>query len=369
MPTAAGRVSKTLGRALADGSYLTAWREVGALAPPVLLAVGFVVGWTHPTILGWGFLDTPPVVTESLAFLIVAAMVGAAGAGLGLALTVGYALGNVLSLHPNNGPGPPGSAAGWLGLLLSYVLLGQLTTMMPLLASVMREATSLRFLPSGRPRLVMAAGLAGGLYALVAYLWAIAATILVRPAFTWQGTTPPTEAVVHVQQAGGWIALFAGLAGVGRAVAEGHAAIVTPRQQSERASASVGWPPVTPWLRLSVVVRAPVAGVLATVLIAGALDRWLDAILIAAFFTLMYLARRGKRALLPLVWVDTVERIPVLLRLAVAAIAASLVSRAVVGRLWLVTSTFRPVVIAVALSLVVVYLLCPSFASRPKDAK
>ena len=45
LPWRVHRVSAPVSMVLIDGDYILRWPAVAALAPPVLLVVGFVLGW------------------------------------------------------------------------------------------------------------------------------------------------------------------------------------------------------------------------------------------------------------------------------------------------------------------------------------
>src|SRR5919199_900084 len=206
VPGALRRLGSLPALAAADGAYLSAWPPVGAAVPPVAFPVRLLTGW-----LRFGLEHS---FSESLGSMGLFAFVAfACGAGPGLWLWAGYALGDFfLYRHPDvyTGRWNPLEAlirvrGSWLIL---YALLALLLVVFPLTASALRRVTPLPGPALRRPGL--AATLAeGGIYAaagaLLVYSWIQAVPILQRPIFTWPGGTPTVEAMAQLQQRGGWV--------------------------------------------------------------------------------------------------------------------------------------------------------------------
>jgi hypothetical protein len=366
LPLRGGRLGAWVRRALADGLYLAAWPKAGALLPPGCLVVGFLAGWLHP-----GF---PQIYTESAVFLVLAGVAGAASAHLGLALTVGYALGDFF-LHGSTfrdvyGAGLPRGPALVCGMLLAYFTLAQLTVFMPLIASGARRLARLPRPEVLALRLMLEMGVYGLLCAGAAYLWTVVTPVLIRPAFTWWGSLPPASAMQVLQTRGEWLALIVGLAAAGRVALEalamrspdGHRRIVTYVVRLRAHPPEVGG-------RLSPNVKAVVSAGFTTLLMAGALTSWLDALWLGTFFLLINLLRQGRLLRLPSRWIWNMGRIPVALRVLVAGAVTWLAARWILSWFWTHGgNTFRPVVLTVVIAAMVTYLLWPPGSTTVRAA-
>src|SRR5262245_41799418 len=86
VPMAARRISLSLSAVLTDGLYLTAWPQVGAIAPPLSLLIGFLLGWLRFT--------PGNTFTFSIYMMALMLVVSSLGAGLGAWLWTGYVIGD-----------------------------------------------------------------------------------------------------------------------------------------------------------------------------------------------------------------------------------------------------------------------------------
>lgn len=193
---------------------------------------------------------------------------------------------------------------------------------------------------------------------VLVYLWTQSAAVLLRPLFTWREATIPPEAILGLQERSILLATLAAAASVLRI---GLQALTTCSSayssyldgvQEQLASAS----PVTPLvervpLPLVVVVKA----VGATLILAGLYSFWLEGVMLGVLILFVIAARRG---LIPVPlgrWPDLIERVPIVLRLIVGLLVASLLAFPV-SALLETSETFRPLAALVAVSLVVFYL-------------
>src|SRR6266849_5908875 len=99
IPKVLRRYSVLLSETWSDGIYLTIWPLVSILAPLLVVLIGLAEGITHWNLLindsiSSGQLAT--AFTELLPLMILAALVGAISANLGLMMVLGYGLGDLL---------------------------------------------------------------------------------------------------------------------------------------------------------------------------------------------------------------------------------------------------------------------------------
>jgi hypothetical protein len=199
------------GIVLGDGHYLGRWWYVAIPAIPIAGAGGMAAGAMHD---GRTF-------TYSMLVMAVLAVAGQAGACLGLWATIGYAIGD---LFLNDAPREGGLLTGTVPDLIAYVWLGLLTVVLPVLVLATR-----RGMPMDIPRVPQALmpWLSGLSAAIVAgggaYLWAKAAPLVTQPIFTWTGRLPEELALRPLRENWWVLVLAAGWAAVARVVAEHEA--------------------------------------------------------------------------------------------------------------------------------------------------
>jgi hypothetical protein len=150
VPLTLRRFSIGLASSAVDGLYLAAKPVVGFVAPTALFLLGLVIGVFHP---GFEY-----VFTEALWVIVVVAVVGTLSGALGLYLTVGFVLGDlVLGAHPQwerfGQGGLLDTAAMYGSMLLTYALFAMLAVGVPLAAKSF--AAEFR-LPAQTPRALRA---------------------------------------------------------------------------------------------------------------------------------------------------------------------------------------------------------------------
>jgi hypothetical protein len=199
------------------------------------------------------------------------------------------------------------------------------------------------------------------LQAVLVYVWVQAVPTLIRPVYTWQGGTPPIEAIQPLQQNGWVLVILAGLVGAMRMVLQyrafGQHAIFQRAAQLRTALRESA--PVRRELPLGIGVLLKAAFL--TVLLSGLVTTWLQAIGLAVALALIMLWRE---TVLPRLdgWLRLVSRVPLVIRLALSALISYFLGLQIVGALWDGTSTFLPIIIAMVISLAVCSLLTPGCA-------
>ncbi len=183
---AARRGHPMLGRVLADGEWLRVWPPLAIVAP----LVGLGCGWYAATSRS----IYEQVFTASIGLVVLLAVVAAAGALVGLFVTIAYAIGDLVIydhtfdaaiLHPD---GLGRIAYVIVPLLTTYVLLGLLTVNIPLVATTVRRGVQHR---GGT-----VAGVAAGSVATFAltWSWVAAAPHVLRSTYSYQSVW---DAPVH----------------------------------------------------------------------------------------------------------------------------------------------------------------------------
>jgi hypothetical protein len=353
MPGRVGRVSAILGAALNDGAYLTAWPVIALLAPVGAAALGFVLGATHE-----GY-----VYTYSLLTMALLAAVAGLGSGLGLAAWTGYVLGDLL-LFPRStsefGPllATPGLTEKliqvYFPLALSYVILGLLLVVIPLVAT----AVGTQLARALGPRLTHAQ-LAGQAVATItqaalAFSWAQMTAFLIRPIWTFHGAVPTIEAISPLQQHAGILALVTAAAAGSR--------VFLIRSGGTSATSQIRAPRTWPWW-----LAVPSKAVVLTVLLSGLMDTIADAVIFAGLLGGIFFLQAVVVPRLP--FYEIVQRIPIAPRYLVVVLLAYLLASVIVEPA--VTggqSSFRSLLLTLLLTMAASAFVLPSQRKRESGA-
>jgi hypothetical protein len=280
--------------------------------------------------------------------MVVLAVIGQAGAALGLAVTIGYALGDLfvndvtvwLGFQPTALERLTGS---WLPALLSYGVLALLTVLAPVTVLGVRTLTRATAWLPPRARLVaepVAAALAAG---VAAWVWAQTTPLLIRPVFVWAGRQPTVDAISPLQDTGWWLVVAVALAAVGRVYLDRAALVGTAETFSRILWAGLGQEIARgPRRGTAGYVLVGLGAFAVTLLLSGLYDNVVYAVVVFAFFLGLLLVRRLLLLSAPGL-VRAVARVPYLARLAVGMFIGYLVSEAVVSAFWYDTQTFLPV--------------------------
>lgn len=152
------------------------------------------------------------VFTESMPFMIAAALIGMLSPAAGALLVLVYAVGNVAATIITNELEPVGPAL--FGRLVSFLLFWILAVEIPLAARYMVEWWSYKPTPYRSKRVI--AVVAGGLVAaLLAQAWAMAAPLLITPVFLLTGPwgNPFLRAVTSIATYPYYLSIAVGVAG------------------------------------------------------------------------------------------------------------------------------------------------------------
>ncbi len=374
--------------AWADGIYLTAWPIVAALAPVVLLLFGLLEGATHWSLLINDSITFPGEVaitfTQLLPFMVLTAAVSALSANLGLALVLGYALGDFLiaGFRLMYAQGFAFIGVSTLDPVQSflYLHLAQLISYVLLLLLVVTPTLSSRYLV---PRLdwltkgqepastLVRVGALMIIQGAIVYTWTLSAPLLIRIFWAWTNDQPPLSAAYYLQQQGGWV-VAAAVIGVAVRQWLAHQAQRNPAalQRFERQASAIRAADTRPAFsrRLPSYVRAILAAAVLTALISGFISSLLWGVILFLFLSFILIART---TLLPSLvlwkkWVGMIARIPIVARVAVGALLSFIVSQVIISFFQnqpsanLRTSeSFLPVLISVGISLLIMTALVP----------
>ena len=342
----------------ADGARLSRWPALDRASPWVALLVGLGIGW-RPGVPGATF-------ASSLWTLLPLLALGSSGARWGAPALIGYIAGDLL-LHPHRHHGSSSSVETALEVYaplgIGYVLLAMVLVGNPLTAILTARQLSSRIarrVGAGTGRGVLDRSvlvLSAAVVSLaLTWSWAHALPTLLRPVETWQGGRPAGEAAFTVQGREPWLTLLAIV--ITAATALARATVPSP---AATAGATLG--PAGGRSRIPTWAKALLRALLITYMLSGLYDTWLD----ATIFALLVLALTVLRAWLRYKatrWLETVERVPLLVRLlAVIGLSYGL-ALLVIEPLWRQTDTFRPVLLVSLVSLLGATLVLPARAVR-----
>ncbi|WP_117213715.1 hypothetical protein [Allorhizocola rhizosphaerae] len=350
LPLKAARVWPGAGIALGDGHYLTRWPAAALMLGPACWFIGLITGALH----------SEQTYTFSLLLMIVFGLIGQAGAAIGLWATLGYAIGDLVL---NSSPRYRWiTGAEWffeviVPSLLSYVLLGFLTVLLPMtVLGVRMMVINMRMLPRA---LVPAMEFVGAAVAagFGAYVWSQTVPLLIRPVFVWPGGVPDVDAIKPLQETGWLLVFVVAAAAVGRVVLERKALVGKTATFSQILWAGLG-------AQLAKGPRKGVAGLVmvgvgaagTTLLLSGIIGSFFEAFIVLMFFGgLLFLRFFLVTVGAPVVGVLT--KVPYLVRFGVGLVAGYLVARVVIGFFWGSTTSFLPVLVSACVAVAVMTLL------------
>ena len=340
LPSRAARISGSLGFVLRDGEYLEAVPPAAAYAPPIALLIGLLAGWLHP------FAQEP--FTTSVLLMAVAVAVGTISAGVGSWLFIGYVVGD---LFVARGPAFGGSAGDdvktFAAILLCDIVFAMLVVIIPITARALSAEVTARWFPQrgDLPTQIIAVVAVAAL----AFAWAQGALVLTRPFFTWHGLAVPGTEIQALQLGVVVVPIIAAVAMAARAVLQTRLlSMAVARPAAEIRPARAPLPePVALALRVA----------FAVFLLAGLMDSWVDALLVAVAMVALLLLRepalrRIETRLLVML------RLPILPRLVAGAVISAVLGIVVVG-IFGADGFVRPIVVSTLISLIVFSLLLP----------
>ncbi|HSB74162.1 MAG TPA: hypothetical protein VLC12_00850, partial [Terriglobales bacterium] len=325
--------SRTLWAAWGDGIYLTAWPRSAAILPLAAMLLGFSAGATHlsPLTIADSISSSIPAVAflQMVPLLFLGVFLGSLSANLGLALVIGYGLGDFLISGPVLTVARPGVLSPLFDLrvpqLLSYALFfGVLVTPRvlsnSLLSPLYRRVSSQRL-----PGALLRAAATAAVMMLLVYGWTLMAPFALRVMWSWPGQIPPVTPSYFQNTLNPWLPLVAGVAMALRTVLAWRTRHDQPvvarrarlRRGAELADQNLKWTRRCPPWACSVATAAA-----STLLIAALLSTWLLAALVFLGFLLLDVLRRS---VLPRVsfwqwWTTKVTIAPLVLRLGASVV-------------------------------------------------
>lgn len=330
IPRKLRRYSQLLWAAWSDGIYLTSFPRMAVVFPIVLLLFGFFEGATHwsPVTIDSNALNTTiPAVTfaQILHLLFIAALLGSMSADFGLMIVVGFALGDYLVAGPFFRFGPWAPVSGFFSYrvpqIFTYWIFLSLAVA-PTVAANGLLAPVRRWLPRDNTPSVLGRVAASALVqGLLVYLWIPLATVTVRVVWAWVQQTPPLDVSDYIRMLNPWLPLAAGIGVILRAVlvrlTRGDQQLDqrTKRLQQDAAEADLD----LAWTRrMPLWLRAVFSGAASTVLLSGLISNQWSALVVGGGLVGICLLRTSflPRLAWWMQWIDTIERIPLIFRLA-----------------------------------------------------
>ncbi|HXY08390.1 MAG TPA: hypothetical protein VEI52_11150 [Terriglobales bacterium] len=359
VPAKLRRFSTLLWAVWSDGIYLTALPRLALVLVCVVFLFGFIEGgthWSYRTIVGsngfagnvlapmatgdnWGG-PTRLVFAENLHLVIIAAVLGALSASLGLVLVIGYALGDffvagaklpamysVASLS-----GPQIWVYRHVPLFVSYLLFFTLAALPTIMAQEL-VATAHPKIRHSRPLTI---GLTAIVQALLVFGWSYMAPMVFRTVWLWPGGLPRIQVDFYSGMIMRWVLPFVFLVTIARGVltklAERSQSVEQRMTEIAGQATSIqsrfpGWG--------SALIRAAVITLLMTGFlhtpsnsVPGIMTNFVEAEIIFVCLALLLLAWIYIVPHMKLWngWTARVNRYPVLLRLAAATFAGYVVS-------------------------------------------
>jgi hypothetical protein len=334
---------------LVDGVWTLHWPKVTAWGPPIALAAGALIP------LVW--LRDEIVFTQSLLFMVMAVVIGIMSGPVALAFVSGFVLGDLFfgtSVNQDRYSPAIQFVMRNLARVVPYLLLVLLAIVIPRLARRVAAPVGSGTRVRGWWQ-VIGFGVA---LAVLVYLWAEAAIILITPAFTWLRDDPLFEAIAPMQRGWPWLAAAAAAAGVIRLRLEGltldrnpriHQAVIAAARWQDRSRPS--WRDRLPVpLRIGLMV----AGI--TVLLAGTYVHVVDAVIVATVVWGLEAWRLGVLGVRAQTLGRQIRRLPFLVRAGLTLVLGFLAGWWLARVFW-VSDSLRATGLGAVITLVLGYLL------------
>ncbi|HLC49724.1 MAG TPA: hypothetical protein VJI96_05065 [Candidatus Andersenbacteria bacterium] len=367
LPWRIRRLSSSAVFALVDGAYTMSWPKLAALGSVASVLGGFCVGWLHP-----GF---EIVFSESLILMIIVAVLGTLGAHFGLLFVFGYATGDLLLGGIDRYSLYGVSSASWVvrifvPQLIEYTLLAFLMVSIPLLVKYLLVSWPWGARLSRGSMLALA--MVGHVLLTVGlvYLWAQVVPVMARPLFTWRGVLPTTDMAIVLQKNVQPLLWAVAIASLVRMVAQ---SVIATRTSNEARVNS--WQkkllsvlPITSFVQEKLPAWAvSVLKIIGTLfLLSGVFQSWTEVVGIGVIIALIYAAQDG---LIPVPlgkWREIVYKVPLLARLLGGGIVIYVVTSLVLAVQSSPNQGFRPTVISIGVSFLIMYLLSPGVPFRKR---
>jgi hypothetical protein len=196
------------------------------------------------------------------------------------------------------------------------------------------------------------------LQAGLVYAWVSIVPTLIRPVYTWLGYPPPLQAMLPLQTSGYLLVTLAFVLGAVRLVVE-HRGLSAPlievrqivlhrlRQRVVRAR--------TP---LPKAIGIGVQTLVMSLLLAGLVGSWTEALLLAAGLATLLVVRERLGLIQPQ-WLVVIGRLPLALRFVLCAYVCTYVAALVVGKMWWTDTGFQSMWISVLVSLLIFAVIIP----------
>jgi hypothetical protein len=350
---------------LGDGAWLALSPVAAALFTVGAFGAGFFFG---------GFRnDAYETYSYSLLLLGILFAIANLGAAVGLLAWLGYVAGDLLLF--DHGLGFAGDEShltrGLVPLLITYGWLAVPMVLGPAAATAARTLLVLRLqsLPAA-VRVVGGALLQGAVAWCITWAWVRSMPVLIRPPWQFANAGQPTEPFAQLQVRGlrlVWVAAaVAGLRGaVGGAIERGL--ILGPPKPAPDGAAVAPPRPAARRLALQVAGVVVVSG-LVTLLLAGLLATKAD---VALCWGALAGSLALRKIILPAVpgYARALNKIPVLLRVAACLVVARVAGGEVLDRAYERNdlASLRPLLVAVAVSLLLSALLLPRRSPQEAD--
>lgn len=380
IPVFLRRYSMLLAEAWQDGIYITARPFASIAAPAIIFLFGFLQGAFH-----WDFGIHSSYAgnisfTGSLPLLLLAAVIGAFSAQLGLMLVLGYGIGDFFIAGPQVSVGSLGALPAnpftefiflRIPLLVTYFLFFLLAVISTLTAKFLVLGLHPLLRRSQAPIVSLRITLNALLQGAMVYAWALAVPLYIRILWGWSDSLPPLSATYYPQSLKNLIIAVAVIAVIIRGIlAYPLERASRVAQRTERLVRGLRNADTHPAFtrRLPFFVRALLLAAGITLLFSGFIGSIVEASIVFIFLALILLARMVWLPHLALwsAWTNLITHVPLLLCLLIGIVVSNvlgLLLLSTLSNLHTISNTasgsFLPLLIGICLSLLVFMILVP----------
>jgi hypothetical protein len=351
LPIAVSRISNNLSIMFIDGIYTTSWQRLAAFLPIAIFIIGVISGLERS--------GNEELFTQSFLILIMSIIFGSFGSQFGIMFMLGFIISDLFMYQSSDFRiyTVDEQIKLFIGKLITYVGLGMISVIIPFLARILALQMPYARITSLKIRLFVNIIISAvACFALIS-IFMQALAILIRPFYIWIGDFPPVSSVFPVQEQGWVFALTGSLIIVARIIFEQISTRRRPKLMMEFLKTIEQKHSETKGIKIPKIIKILLISSLSTLLLSGLFTSQIQFFILFIILSAIGIFRWFLGKFIPR-FVIKAEKIPLILRLALALIVSVLISAYLLQEN-LMGESFEPLIMSLLLSLTCMAVIFP----------